>query len=344
MTGPNRPAQSSFLSIVSPCHNEEDNIQQLCARSVDAAQELYGENFELILVNDGSTDGTWRKITEESARRPQVRGVNLSRNYGHQLALTAGLSKARGDRILMLDADLQDPPELLPALSAALDGGADVAYGKRRHRAGETFFKKASAKLFYRFINTLSDTDIPRDTGDFRLVSRRALTDFLNMPERQRFVRGMIAWIGYEQVAVEYDRDARRAGDTKYTLGKMIRFATDAITSFSTAPIRVAAFLSILAFCVAALSCAYVVYSLAAYQTSPGWASVLIAVSVFSGAQLLSTAIIGEYVGRLFTEIKNRPLYIISDETNAPETKRETDWDDIRDHVLQQPQMKSATS
>ncbi|HXI88177.1 MAG TPA: glycosyltransferase family 2 protein [Parvularculaceae bacterium] len=323
------------LSIVAPCRNEEANIAALCARISAAVRAEVGENFEIVLVNDGSTDHTWREIKAANAADGHVRGVNLSRNYGHQLALTAGLAAARGARIMMVDADLQDPPELIGEMMAALDDGADVAYGQRRQRAGETLFKRASADLFYRAISALSDFALPRNTGDFRLITRRVLDDFLAMPERHRFVRGMIAWVGYRQVAVPYDRDARQMGATKYTLAKMLRFAMDAVTSFSTAPLRIAGMMSLFAFFIAGLAIAYVFYGVIAGDTAPGWASVLTAVSFFSGAQLLSTAIIGEYLGRLYMESKGRPLFLVAETTDeaaaADSSSSEVDWDQIRE-------------
>ncbi|MBI1365083.1 MAG: glycosyltransferase [Alphaproteobacteria bacterium] len=336
-------AVAPLLSIVAPCHNEEANIAVLCARASAAARAEVGEDFEIILVNDGSTDRTWRAIKDANASDKHVRGLNLSRNYGHQLALTAGLSAARGARILMLDADLQDPPELLGEMMRAIDEGADVAFGQRRRRAGETLFKRMSADLFYRGVSALSDFALPRNAGDFRLITRRVLEDFLAMPERHRFVRGMIAWVGYRQVAVPYDRDARHAGQTKYTLGKMVRFATDAITSFSTAPLRVAGMMSLFAFFVAALAIVYVLWSVIAGSTAPGWASVLTAVSFFSGAQLLSTAIIGEYLGRLYIESKGRPLFLVADTTdeNVASASR-LDWDKIRNALIAPPAARRA--
>ena len=324
------------LSIVSPCHNEAPNIDAFCARASAAAEKLVGGDYEIILVDDGSTDDTWLRIKAASRKWPQLRGLALSRNYGHQLALTAGLSAAKGERIMMIDADLQDPPELLGEMMGALNDGADVAYGQRRQRAGETAFKRLSADVFYRLISTLSDFNLPRNTGDFRLVTRRVLDDFLAMPERHRFVRGMIAWVGYGQVAIPYNRDARHAGSTKYTLGKMLRLATDAVTSFSTAPLRIAGMLSLFAFAIAGLAIAYVVYGALAGKTTPGWASLLTAVSFFSGAQLLSTAIIGEYLGRLYIESKGRPLFLIAADT-AKEKASSPDWDKVRSELLGAP-------
>ena len=228
-----------LLSVVAPCYNEEAVLQAFHERLEPVCRSL-GCSYEIVLINDGSRDATWARMSDLASRDPHVVAVDLRRNHGHQLALTAGLSVCRGERILVIDADLQDPPELLPDMMRLLDQGADVVYGQRRKRAGETWFKKATANLFYRVIERLADVPIPRDTGDFRLMTRATLDLFLQMPERGRFIRGMISWLGGHQVPLVYDRDARAAGETKYPLRKMLKFATDAITSFSVVPLRFA--------------------------------------------------------------------------------------------------------
>src|SRR5476651_456696 len=231
-----RPA----LSVVAPCYNEEGVLPEFVRRTaavLDGLGQGKGISTEIVLVDDGSRDGTWAVITEAAAQDPRIVGVRLMRNHGHQLALTAGLSVCRGERVLIIDADLQDPPELLPDMIALMDQGADVVYGRRRKRAGESLFKRASAALFYRLIGRMTDVEIPSDAGDFRLLTRRVLDLLLAMPERHRFIRGMVAWIGGKQVPLLYDRDARAAGESKYPLGKMIRFAVDAITAFSVVPL-----------------------------------------------------------------------------------------------------------
>jgi dolichol-phosphate mannosyltransferase len=306
-----------FLSVVVPCMNEQDAIPALVER-LEMVIAPYKERAEIILVDDGSTDATWDAIVAAQSRIPQVRGLRMSSNRGHQVALTAGLEAARGGRIFMLDADLQDPPELLADMMAMMDRGYDVVYGSRREREGETWFKRASASAFYRLLNLMSDVEIPRDTGDFRLVSRRALDAVLAMPEKARFVRGMFAWVGYRQIGIEYTRAARAVGETKYPLRKMIRLAMDAMTGFSTRPLRLATRLSFVSLGVAALMMIYVLHSMLAYQTVPGWASVIVAISAFSGVQLLTLGILGEYIGRLYLEAKNRPLYFISEDTETP--------------------------
>jgi polyisoprenyl-phosphate glycosyltransferase len=306
------------LSVVVPCMNEEEAIPALVARLV-VVTAPYQERAEIILVDDGSTDGTWNAI--EAARRahPQLRGLRMSSNRGHQIALTAGLEAASGARIFMLDADLQDPPELLADMMSMMDRGYDVVYGRRGERQGESLFKRASAHLFYRILNVMSDVAIPKDTGDFRLVSRRALEAVLAMPEKARFIRGMFAWVGYDQIGIEYTRAARETGETKYPVRNMLRLAMDAMTAFSTKPLRLATRLSFVSFVVAGLMMLYVLYSLILYQTAPGWASVVVAISAFSGVQLLTLGILGEYVGRLYVEAKNRPLYFVSEDTETAE-------------------------
>lgn len=275
----------------------------------------WAHEAEIILVDDGSSDQTWAAIETAHAAHPAVRGLRLSANRGHQVALTAGLAAAKGARVFMLDADLQDPPEILPDMMMMMDRGYDVVYGRRAGRQGETLFKKATAYLFYRFLNTLSDVEIPKDTGDFRLVSRRALDAVLAMPERARFVRGMFAWAGFRQIGLEYVRDPRVAGVTKYPFKAMLRFAADALTGFSTKPLKMATRLAYFSLYVTFLMAVYVFLSLALYQTAPGWASMLLAISFFSGIQLLTLGILGEYVGRLYMESKQRPMYFLAEDT-----------------------------
>ncbi|ANM05042.1 glycosyltransferase family 2 protein [Rhizobium phaseoli] len=303
--------QAPFLSIVAPCHNEEEGLREFCRRASAAAKSVAGEAFELILVDDGSSDGTWEIISELAAKVPQVLGVRLLRNHGHQLASTAGLSASRGERILLIDADLQDPPELLLMMMPIMERGADVVYGQRTRREGETWFKLATASLFYRTLSRLASVTIPRDTGDFRLMRRRVVDILLAMPERDPFIRGMVSWIGGRQVALPYERDARFAGTTKYPLRKMINFALDAITSFSTTPLRIATWLGMVS---AGVAMALLVYTFVRWlqgETVTGWSSIMAAVSAFSAIQLICIGIIGEYLGRLVQESKKRPMFMI---------------------------------
>jgi dolichol-phosphate mannosyltransferase len=265
----------------------------------------------LVLVNDGSNDETWPLLVSLSADDPNMVCVNLSRNHGHQLALTAGLALCRGERIFILDADLQDPPELLPAMMAAIDDGADVAYGQREQRDGDTAFKRTTAYLFYRMMNLIADQHIPEDTGDFRLITRRVLRVFSTMPESHRFIRGMITWVGFKQVAIRYQRDRRAAGETKYTLRRMASFALDAITSFSVKPLRLALYAGV-SLSVASMS--MLVVSLWAYlvhDTVRGWTSLASIILLFFAAQFLFLGLIGEYLGRIYVESKRRPLFIV---------------------------------
>jgi dolichol-phosphate mannosyltransferase len=294
--------------------NEEDGIDTLVTR-LSAITAQWQKQAEIVLVDDGSTDGTWAAIEQASQRCSQVVGIKLSANRGHQIALTAGLEAAKGERIMMLDADLQDPPELMTDMMFMMDRGFDVVYGRRAERQGETMFKRATAHMFYRVLNAMSDIDIPRDTGDFRLVNRKTLDAVLEMPERARFIRGMFAWAGFKQVGIEYIRAPRETGETKYPLRKMIRFSIDAMTAFSTKPLKLATRLSFVSLFVASMMAIYVFRSLILFQTAPGWASVILAVSFFSGVQLLTLGILGEYVGRLYVEAKKRPLYFVSEET-----------------------------
>ena len=308
-----------YLSIVVPCMNEEDGIDALVTR-LSLITAKWKQQAEIILVDDGSSDGTWREIEAACKTSTQVVGIKLSANRGHQIALTAGLKAAKGERIMMIDADLQDPPELMTDMMFMMDRGFDVVYGRRIERQGETIFKRATAHLFYRVLNALSDISIPRDTGDFRLVNRKTLDAVLEMPERARFIRGMFAWAGFKQVGMEYVRAPRETGETKYPLRKMIRFSIDAMTAFSTKPLKLATRLSFVSLFIAALMAVYVFRSLILFQTAPGWASVVLAVAFFSGVQLLTLGILGEYVGRLYIEAKKRPLYFVSEElrSNAP--------------------------
>ena len=300
------------LSIVVPCYDEEKGLAEFGKRMSRSAGEAVGDEYEIILVDDGSRDRTWAVMSEMARHDHHIVGVQLFRNHGHQLAVTAGISIARGERVMLIDADLQDPPELLAEMMHALDSGADVAYGRRTIRGGETRFKLASAALFYRALERLSTVPIPRDTGDFRLMSRRVVDALTIMPERHRFIRGMVSWIGGRQVSIPYERDVRFAGDSKYPLTKMFRFAVDAITSFSTAPLRFATWLGILTSGLAFLLILYTVARWMTGQVIPGWASSVVSSSLFAGIQLFVLGIMGEYLGRLVEEAKGRPLFIIN--------------------------------
>jgi len=302
------------LSIVVPCFNEEACIPELHRRLTGAARKAAGNDYELVLVNDGSRDGSWAAMQKLIGTDPHLLAVNLSRNHGHQLALTAGLDLCRGDKILIIDADLQDPPELLSEmLDVMRQQDADVVYGVRRSRAGETAFKRATAHGFYRLLSRATEIDIPVDAGDFRLMSRRALDALLAMPEQSRFIRGMVAWIGFRQVPLAYDREERFAGTTKYPLSKMLRFALDALTGFSSAPLKLASHAGLLLSLGSLLILAYIAYAFVAGQSIQGWTSLMLVVVVLGAVQMFVLALMGEYIGRLYNEVKGRPLYIVQE-------------------------------
>jgi glycosyltransferase involved in cell wall biosynthesis len=302
------------LSIVVPCFNEEACIPELYRRLTAAARTAGGADYEVVLINDGSSDSSWPAMRQIAAADGHVLAINLSRNHGHQLALTAGLDLCRGDKILVIDADLQDPPELLPAMLETMrDEEADVVYGVRRSRAGETTFKRATAHGFYRLLSRATEIDIPLDTGDFRLMSRRALEALLAMPEQSRFIRGMVAWIGFRQVPFPYDREERFAGETKYPFRKMMRFALDALTGFSSAPLKLASHAGLALSLGSLLIIAYIAYAWFTGQNIQGWTSLMLVVVVLGAVQMFVLALMGEYIGRLYNEAKGRPLYVVQE-------------------------------
>ena len=302
------------LSIVVPCFNEEACLGRLHERLTASARKAAGDDYEIVLVNDGSSDRSWEIMRGLSASDPHLVAINLSRNHGHQLALTAGLDLCRGQLILVIDADLQDPPELLPDMIQTMEReGADVVYGVRKSRAGETAFKRATAHGFYRLLANATDVDIPLDAGDFRLMSRRALDVLLAMPEQARFIRGMVAWIGFRQVPILYDRDERFAGETKYPLSKMIRFAIDALTGFSSAPLKLASHAGLALSAGSVLIVLYILVGWMDGRSIPGWTSLMLVVVVLGAVQMFVLALMGEYIGRLYNEAKGRPLYIVQE-------------------------------
>ena len=307
-----RPA----LSIVIPCFNEAACLDLLHARVSAAAHAAVGDDHEIVFVNDGSRDDSWPWMQRLAAGDPRLVAINLSRNHGHQLALTAGLDLCAGEQILIIDADLQDPPELLAEMRAMMAREqADVVYAVRRVREGETWFKKFSASAFYRILDRLTDTPIPLDTGDFRLMSRRALDAFLALPEQARFIRGMVAWIGFRQVPFAYDRAERHAGETHYPLGRMLRLAFDAVTGFSTAPLRFASHASVILAGASLLLLFYIAWGFFEGEPVQGWTSTMLVVVVLSAVQMFVLGMIGEYLGRLYIESKRRPLYLVADIT-----------------------------
>jgi dolichol-phosphate mannosyltransferase len=303
--------RNPYLSVVAPCYNEQECLPEFHRRVRAAAVACVGDDYEIVLINDGSRDRTWELICALAAEDRHIVAINLSRNYGHQLALTAGLQCCAGKRIMIIDADLQDPPELLDEMMHRVDDGADVVYGLRRQRDGETVFKRLSARLFYRVLRRLVDVDIPADTGDFRLITRRVLDALNAMPEHHRFIRGMVSWIGFRQVPLEYDRDPRFAGTTHYPLLKMVRFAVDAITGFSVTPLRTAAWLGMVLGLGSLLMLGYTLGSWVLGRTIDGWTSLTTIVLIIGATQLMTLGVIGEYLGRLYLEVKRRPLFVI---------------------------------
>ena len=297
-------------SIVAPAVNEEDTIPHFYERVV-AVMEQVGEPFEVVLINDGSSDGTFRIMRALHERDPRVRVIDFSRNFGHQIAISAGLDYARGDAVIIIDSDLQDPPEVIPQLIARWKAGAEVVYAQRARRTGETRFKLLTAAAFYRLIARITSVEIPRDTGDFRLLDRRVVETLVTMREHHRFMRGLSAWVGFRQEAVPYDRHERFAGATKYPLRKMIRFALDAITAFSYAPLQLA---TSFGFFLAALSLVGIVVAIIVRVFGgaiQGQGTTLIVVLFLGGIQLIFLGIIGEYLGRIYDEVRARPLYIV---------------------------------
>ncbi len=305
--------ETSLVSVVVPMFNEEGTAKEFYRR---VCQALPAVPFEIVVVDDGSSDNTADILRELAERDSRVKVVYLSRNFGHQTAITAGLDHAKGDTIVMIDADLQDPPELIPDMLEKWADGADVVYAVRRTREGETRFKLATARLFYRLISKLSDVELQENSGDFRLLDRRALDALLSMRERNRYLRGMTVWVGFTQTAIEYDRDARFAGETKYPLRKMLRFALDAIASFSHTPLQAATLVGFACAALAFIGIPGAILMRVSGQFVPGVTSTVIAVLLLGGIQLMAIGVIGEYVGRIYDEVKQRPLYLVRERQN----------------------------
>jgi len=299
------------LSVIVPLFNEQEIIPELYHRLQTAVSSITPD-YELIFINDGSKDVTLLRLFELSEHDKNIKYINFSRNFGHQIAVTAGLDSCKGKAVVIIDGDLQDPPELIPELYRKYKEGFEVVYAKRTKRKGETYFKLLTAKLFYRLLKRLTSVDIPMDVGDFRLIDRK-IVDYLKlMPEQNKFLRGQIAWLGFRQTFVEFERDSRKAGKTGYPLGKMIKFALDGITGFSNSPLKLVTNLGML---ISFVAFAIILYALYAHyflhQTITGWTSLIISSMFIGGIQLLSIGIIGEYISRINTNVRNRPLYII---------------------------------
>ncbi|HTA19155.1 MAG TPA: glycosyltransferase family 2 protein [Polyangia bacterium] len=315
--------QRPVLSLVIPMFNEELIIAELDRRLRDFLSNLaelpeIGAAWEVVFIADGSKDQTLPMLKQLADGEPRYKILSFSRNFGHQAAITAGVDRAEGDAVVVMDADLQDPPEVVRAMITRWREGYDVVYAVRGKRHGETWFKRATAAAFYRLLRVmLGGVSIPVDAGDFRLMSRPVVLTLRALREQHRFVRGMVAWVGFKQVAVTYERPARFAGETKYPLKKMVRFAVDAITSFSTVPLRMATWLGVFSGALGVVTAAWAVYvKLFLSAVVPGWTTITIMVALGSSAQLLMTGILGEYVGRIYEEVKRRPLYVIADEIN----------------------------
>ena len=312
------PRTLGLLSVVAPVYNEQDLLDEFYNRVCSALGDL---EFELVLVDDGSADTTPAMLNRLAASDPRVHVVYLSRNFGHQTALTAGLDHATGDAVVMLDADLQDPPELIPRMLDHWRAGCDVVYAVREHREGESRFKLTTARWFYKLFDKLTQVELQQNSGDFRLLDRTALNALLSMRERSRFLRGMTVWVGYRQAAVPYRRDPRFAGETKYTLSKMLRFSLDAISSFSHRPLQLATLLGFLISTLAFIAIPVVIILRLVGSYLPGFGSITIAILLLGGIQLIALGIIGEYVGRIYDEVKGRPLYLVRGRLNFPEAE-----------------------
>jgi len=309
-----------YVSFLLPCYNEAQVLVETYRR-VKAVGEALSRPYEIVMVNDGSTDGTLEQMLQLAQSDPLMVVVDLSRNHGHQLALSAGLHFCTGERVLIMDSDLQDPPELLPQMLDVMDQGADVVYAQRRSRPGDEPLKRLACAIFYRLLNRLSERPIPLDTGDFRLISRRVADLILQMPERHRFIRGMVSWVGFSQVAFLYDRDKRFAGESKYPFGRLLRLALDGIVTSSTRPLALASYGGLV---FAGISLAFIAYALYSWlfigKTPQGWASLMIVVTLLGSTQLFVLGIIGQYIGRVHEQIRGRPLFIVKNVVRAKQS------------------------
>jgi glycosyltransferase involved in cell wall biosynthesis len=309
------------LSVVVPVFNEEETIPMFYDRIRKVLDTLGSLASELIFVDDGSTDESYARLVALAQADHRVRVIKFSRNFGHQIAITAGIDQARGDAVVVIDADLQDPPEVIPGFIEKWQEGYQVVYGSRDKRAGETRLKIWTASLFYRILRALIKIDIPVDVGDFRLMSRTAVDHFRKFRERDRFVRGLVSWVGFKQTGIPYTRDRRYAGKTKYPYHKMIKFALDGITSFSSLPLRFASWLGFFVSVLAFLYLCSVFVQKALGHTVQGWATIMVGMLLLGGVQLICLGIIGEYIGRIFNETKQRPLYVIEETRGSGEAE-----------------------
>ena len=309
------------VSVIIPMYFEELVVEECYNRVTEVLKKIENYEYEIIFVNDGSKDKTLEKLEQIAKNDDNTKIISFSRNFGHQAAVTAGLKDVTGDAIVIIDADMQDPPELIPEMIKLWEDGNEVIYGKRKIREGESRFKLMTAKMFYKTLNALSDVDIPKDTGDFRLVDRKVVDQMNSLPEHNKFLRGLWSWLGYKQYAFEYERKERVAGKTKYPLKKMLKLALDGIISFSSKPIKLVGLLGIISI---TISFIILIYTLISYicklnQLSAGWTSLMCAITFFAGVQLLSLWIISEYIGRIYDETKGRPQYIVDKKINIKE-------------------------
>lgn len=306
------------ISVIVPMYNEEKVIEECYKRLTKILQQIENYDYEIVTVNDGSKDETLEMLEEIARNDTNLKIISFSRNFGHQAAVTAGLQNVTGDAVVIIDADLQDPPELIPEMIKFWEQGNEVIYGKRKSRKGESHFKLFTAKLFYQTLNALSDVEIPKDTGDFRLVDRKVVDTVNSLPEHNKFLRGLFSWVGYKQIPFEYDRNERIAGKTKYPFSKMFKLATDGIISFSTKPLKLVGGLGIISIIISICILIYALISFAfkLNDLSAGWTSIMVSITFFSGIQLISIWIMAEYIGRIYDETKRRPQYIIDKRVN----------------------------
>lgn len=306
------------ISVVIPMYYEEEVAEECYNRMKKVLTDIQGYEHEIIFVNDGSKDRTLEILENIAQKDENAKIISFSRNFGHQCAVTAGIKHVTGDAVVIIDADLQDPPELIPEMLKLWEEGNEVIYGKRKSREGESKFKLLTASMFYKTLNALSDVEIPKDTGDFRLVDRKVVDVINSLPEHNKFLRGLFSWVGFKQTPYEYERKERFAGETKYPLKKMLKLASDGIIGFSTKPLKLVGTLGIITIII---SIVLLIYSIISYifslnNLTPGWTSIMVAVTFFSGVQLLSIWIISEYIGRIYDEAKSRPQYIINKKIN----------------------------
>ena len=311
------------ISVVVPVFNEEEIIDLFYERAKNVLGGMHELSWEIVFVDDGSSDGSYTKLSALASRDPNVKVLKFSRNFGHQIAITAGVDEARGDCVVVIDSDLQDPPEVIPSMVEQWRQGYDVVYGVRSEREGETAMKLMTASMFYRLLGRLTNVQIPANVGDFRLMSRRVVDQLKLLREKDRFVRGLVSWVGFNQTGVTYHREARQAGVTKYPLRKMIKFAFDGITSFSTAPLKLATWTGYLAALAAVLYLISVFVQRALGITVEGWATIMVAMLFLGSVQLICLGILGEYLGRIFNEVKPRPMYVVQERIGLDEPRRQ---------------------